>query len=375
MKRLIALLMVCIMLFPASAFAQPSYALSFGSQSDAVVALQYALFLNGYLEEKFVTGYYGKLTSKAVGEFQRTCGLEADGIAGEATLTLLLGSDYYLLFNPDEQSAAESEEIAPVIFVSSQGLSVSDGTDAREVGVQVQITADGVYLSEPLVMGVKNDFVKLAQERLVALGYLKIAETTRYFGEMTESALKKFQLVNGLAVDGILGNATATLLMSNSALPNTGAPSSTHLSSGNPLSGTYASSGAVSGVNTGSIVALAMEQLGKPYRYACRGTDAFDCSGLVYYVFKNHGITLPTSSSAQSQYQNAARIGSIAELKVGDVVFFNTGNRSVTINHCGIYVGDGQFIHASSGGGKVQLNSITSEFYSGAFRWALRILG
>ncbi len=55
MKRVLALLLIICLLVPAAAFAQPGYALSLGSQSDAVVAMQYALWLNGYLDEKYVT--------------------------------------------------------------------------------------------------------------------------------------------------------------------------------------------------------------------------------------------------------------------------------------------------------------------------------
>ncbi len=367
MKRVLALLLIICLLVPAAAFAQPGYALSLGSQSDAVVAMQYALWLNGYLDEKYVTGYFGEITQEAVSAFQAASGFACDGIAGEATLTALLGAEYRALFDVDAYQSEPEGSQGQVTYVSSQGIYVVDGESSREVDVQVSITGSGVTLSEPLVMGVKSDFVKLAQERLVALGYLSIAETTRYFGEMTETALKKFQQVNGLTPDGVLGNATASLLMSNNAIANTGAPVSTQTGSGNVISGTS--------VPVSSVVSLALEQLGKPYRYAARGTEAFDCSGLVYYAFKTYGVTLPTSSSAQSQYENATRINNISSLQVGDVVFFNTGNSSVAINHCGIYVGNDQFIHASSGGGKVQLNSLSSDFYSGAFRWALRILG
>ncbi|GIV02781.1 MAG: hypothetical protein KatS3mg015_1611 [Fimbriimonadales bacterium] len=62
-----------------------------------------------------------------------------------------------------------------------------------------------------------------------------------------------------------------------------------------------------------------------------------------------------------------------SELQPGDLVFFRTG-RSTRINHAGIYIGNGQFIHASSGGGQVRIDSLSDGYYSKRFVTARRVV-
>lgn len=87
------------------------------------------------------------------------------------------------------------------------------------------------------------------------------------------------------------------------------------------------------------IINLAKQQLGKPYVYGATGPSSFDCSGLVYYVYKNAlGITPPRVSKEQGYWGQAT---TRANLKPGDIVFWNS-----PFNHVAIYVGDNQVIHA-----------------------------
>ena len=96
-----------------------------------------------------------------------------------------------------------------------------------------------------------------------------------------------------------------------------------------------------------SLYALAREQLGKPYIYGSTGTRGFDCSGLMLYLFESHGITLHRRASEQLQ---DGIIVSSESMMVGDLVFFRESWDSCPASHVGIYVGDGQIIHAGSGG-------------------------
>lgn len=94
------------------------------------------------------------------------------------------------------------------------------------------------------------------------------------------------------------------------------------------------------------VVKVAYAQLGKPYRYAGSGPDVFDCSGLVMYCYAQVGVSLPHSSYMQ------ARCGvpvSYSELQPGDLVFFHG------YGHVGIYIGDGQYIHAPHTGDVVRI--------------------
>lgn len=117
--------------------------------------------------------------------------------------------------------------------------------------------------------------------------------------------------------------------------------------------------------------------LGKPYKYATTGPNSFDCSGFVYYILHQYygnqltenGITLPRSSRAMASVGTPV---SRNNLQVGDLVFFN--NSSGTINHVGFYLGNNQFIHASSGSSmSVIISPINTGTYNTRYNTARRL--
>ncbi|WP_431777308.1 C40 family peptidase [Ottowia caeni] len=120
-----------------------------------------------------------------------------------------------------------------------------------------------------------------------------------------------------------------------------------------------------------NLVVNAMGALGVPYRFG--GTSAetgFDCSGFVRaMVQQTVGMLLPRSSE-----QQAAATEQIekAELKPGDLVFFNTRRRAYS--HVGIYVGDEKFIHAPRSGARVRVESMESRYWTTRFNGARRVL-
>lgn len=119
----------------------------------------------------------------------------------------------------------------------------------------------------------------------------------------------------------------------------------------------------------GSLLDTAMSFKGVRYVYGGTSRSGMDCSGFVQTVFKNHGISLPRTASTQAGVGQSVGKGN---LKPGDVVFFQTG-RAGRINHSGIYIGGGQFIHASSSGKKVQINRLDEGYYSRQFRGGKRM--
>lgn len=118
------------------------------------------------------------------------------------------------------------------------------------------------------------------------------------------------------------------------------------------------------------LITTARRYLGVRYVYGGETSRGFDCSGFVYFVYRTvEGITLPRTSTEQASAGVSVKK---EELQPGDLVFFRTG-RSVRINHAGIYIGDGNFIHASSGGGEVRINSLTTGYYAARFVTARRV--
>ena len=124
------------------------------------------------------------------------------------------------------------------------------------------------------------------------------------------------------------------------------------------------------------LIDLAMAQLGKPYVYATRGTRSFDCSGFTLYCFREiAGITLGRSAQSQGYNNKYTRIDSYTDLKRGDIVCFNTVEEDTDMtDHVGIYLGNGQFIHASSVAGKVIISDMSSGYYRRQFTWARRLI-
>ena len=128
------------------------------------------------------------------------------------------------------------------------------------------------------------------------------------------------------------------------------------------------SSGSSSTAVRDQIISFAQTKLGSPYVWGATGPNSFDCSGFVGYVFKKAAnVNLPRVSSSQATFK--PRISSMNMTK-GDLVFFETTGKG-RISHVGIYMGNRQFIHASSGSRRVTVSSLDSNFYNKTFRWAI----
>jgi cell wall-associated NlpC family hydrolase len=116
---------------------------------------------------------------------------------------------------------------------------------------------------------------------------------------------------------------------------------------------------AVSG-NAGAAVNYALAQVGDAYVYGAAGPDAFDCSGLTMMAWPQPGVSLPHSSSAQFGMGTPV---SQSELAPGDLVFYYS-----PVSHVGIYIGNGQIVHAANPSSGVEVSPVFSMPYSGARR-------
>lgn len=120
------------------------------------------------------------------------------------------------------------------------------------------------------------------------------------------------------------------------------------------------------------IVEYAKQYLGCPYVYGGSGSQSFDCSGFTMYVYKHFGYSLSHSATAQSKMgEYVAK----ENLQPGDLVFFLDYETMDGIGHCGIYIGDGNFIHASSGSGYcVKISTLLSGSYYNRYATARRLI-
>ncbi|MDR1657876.1 MAG: C40 family peptidase [Deltaproteobacteria bacterium] len=133
------------------------------------------------------------------------------------------------------------------------------------------------------------------------------------------------------------------------------------------LTGCGAKKGSSSGLGM-ELAKSAHQYIGVPYVYGGRSPKGFDCSGLVWYVYRQHGVELPVSSAKQ------ARVGKKVdkdELVPGDLIFFQNKGR---ISHVGLYIGGNQMIHAPGRGKKVVKVNIKEKYYRQNYAGARRMI-
>ncbi|MEO1595257.1 MAG: C40 family peptidase [Pseudomonadota bacterium] len=104
--------------------------------------------------------------------------------------------------------------------------------------------------------------------------------------------------------------------------------------------------------------AMALAQVGEPYRYGGSAPGGFDCSGLVQYAYALAGVALPRTT--QAQWRELPRVA-VSERRVGDLLFFRIDGR---LSHVGLYLGGGQFVHAPRTGTRVRVERLDASFYA-----------
>jgi len=107
--------------------------------------------------------------------------------------------------------------------------------------------------------------------------------------------------------------------------------------------------------------AVALEQVGVPYRYGGATRTGFDCSGLVQFSYGHAGKSVPRTTG--QLWSNTTTVGR-EDLQAGDLLFFSIEGK---MSHVGLYIGRQQFVHAPSSGRTVTVAKLTSPFYASAF--------
>ncbi len=193
--------------------------------------------------------------------------------------------------------------------------------------------------------GDRGTEVQEIQVRLKKLGY-EPGSVDGVFGPATTQAVKTFQKVAGLDVDGVVGAETFRKLMERDMPPSR--------------------AGIVSVLRR--VVSSALSYQGVPYVFGGTSPGGFDCSGYTRYVFAQAGINLPRM--ADEQYYQSQRINR-SDLSRGDLVYFTT--YTAGISHVGIYLGDGQFISATSSAG-VAIRSLGDSYWGPRYVGASRVI-
>ncbi len=357
-----------------------------GMSNSDVKQLQQQLKNKGYFTYGTTTNYYGTITKSAVMNFQRANGLAADGIAGKNTFSKLLGSSSnssstsstllrvgsrganvqslqqqlknkgYFKGNTTQYFGSITKN-AVMAFQRANGLSV-DGiagpatlNKLKNGGTSAGSGSTSTGTSSILRPGMSGSSVSSLQQKLKNKGYFS-ANVTGYYGSITTSAVRSFQRANGLSADGIAGPATMNKLNSSSSSNNT---------TSKPSVSTPSSSSA------SKVTSYGKRFVGTPYVWGGTSPSGFDCSGFLNYVYRNAaGVSLPRTVAGI--YSTGTRVSTPSP---GDIVFFETYQPGAS--HAGIYLGGGQFLHASSSKG-VMISSMSNSYWQPRYLGAKRYL-
>ena len=204
------------------------------------------------------------------------------------------------------------------------------------------------------IIGINNGWYRVIFENNVGYirsDYLELTETP-YENKSSSKTPKFFRGGKSTGTDvsaGALNGSSGTSSGSTSS-ENTSGSTSTGTAAGN------------------KIVATAKQYLGVPYKWGGTDPSGFDCSGFVYYVLRANGINVSRTQTAM--YSEGTPV-SKSNLQPGDLVFFQNTYKA-GLSHVGIYVGDGQFIHAPSSGKVVSYADLYSDYYVSHYYGAAR---
>ena len=193
--------------------------------------------------------------------------------------------------------------------------------------------------------GDQGDDIAGIQTQLNALGY-SVGSVDGDFGGATATAVGNFQRDRGLEVDGVIGMETYRAMM------------------GREMAVSRDSSSTL----VRRIVQTSMRYQGVPYVFGGTSPNGFDCSGFTRYIFAQAGIQLPRA--ADEQYEIGQSV-SYSRLQTGDLVYFSTYEAGAS--HVGIYLGNGQFISATSSRG-IAVASMSSGYWGDRYIGARRVL-
>ena len=213
------------------------------------------------------------------------------------------------------------------------------------VSAAPQVETANQTVAEPLQVGDRGDEVLALQQKLSQMGYV-VGSMDGVYGDVTAEAVKMLQRDKKLPVDGKVTPELYRLMLGRDLPVSRGAPVGT----------------------VRRLIQTSFQYIGVPYWFGGNTPRGFDCSGFTRYVFANIGVNLPRM--ADGQYA-IGRPVSTERLQSGDLVFFETYEPGPS--HVGIYIGNGQFISATSSRG-VAVADMFGHYWGERYLGARRVL-
>lgn len=332
--------------------AAPESDPSSGLTSSAVADIQSALKALGYLENP--SGAYDSATRAAIEMFQEDNALPTDGIAGDETLALLLSDsakNWTLadgIYTGDKRIWREppKDGVDGWSSITADKISAYSGSSVTSTGAECKL---GTASVNPNAIPIGTELY------IPGYGYAIAADVNAYknkVNHLTKEPLNMIDLWFASKEDARKWENKhnfTILYRSAGARPAREAPTAD------------------------AIVATAKNQAGKEYVLNASGPDEFDCSGLVYYVLNECGITVDRKDCAgYAQNADWGKIESLSDVKAGDILFFC--GEDGKIRHAGIAVSSKNMIDASSSHRKVVKRSCNTNYWNRHFAFARRVV-
>ena len=333
--------------------AAPELDPSSGLTSSAIADIQSALKALGYLENP--SGAYDSATRAAIEMFQEDNALPSDGIAGDETLALLLSDsakNWTLadgIYTGDKRIWREppKDGVDGWSSITADKISAYSGSSVTSTGAECKL---GTASVNPNAIPIGTELY------IPGYGYAIAADVNAYknkVNHLTKEPLNMIDLWFASKEDARKWENKhnfTILYRSAGARPAREAPTAD------------------------AIVATAKNQVGKEYVLNASGPDEFDCSGLVYYVLNECGITVDRKDCAgYAQNADWGKIESLSDVKAGDILFFHSANSS-DIQHAGIAVSSKNMIDASSSHRKVAERGFQTRYWKEHFAFARRVV-
>lgn len=332
--------------------AAPESDPSSGLTSSAIADIQSALKALGYLENP--SGAYDSATRTAIEMFQEDNALPSDGIAGDETLALLLSDsakNWTLadgIYTGDKRIWREppKDGVDGWSSITADKISAYSGSSVTSTGAECKL---GTASVNPNAIPIGTELY------IPGYGYAIAADVNAYknkVNHLTKEPLNMIDLWFASKEDARKWENKhnfTILYRSAGARPAREAPTAD------------------------AIVATAKNQVGKEYVLNASGPDEFDCSGLVYYVLNECGITVDRKDCAgYAQNEDWSKIESLGDVKAGDILFFC--GEDGKIRHAGIAVSSKNMIDASSSHRKVAERGFQTRYWKEHFAFARRVV-
>ncbi|WP_226034741.1 C40 family peptidase [Aquibacillus saliphilus] len=313
-----------------------SRTLFYGEHNDSVRMLQHKLNQLSYFDKK-IDGEFGVMTEYALKKLQYENDLKVTGQADNGTVTTLLRIE-------------REKHLRPIKSIS-----------------------------KTYYPGDKGEDIKSIQDALHYFGYYK-GELDGIYGPITDRALKSFQQDKGLEIEQEVNEKTVNAIYTADPIEETEteAPEKKEESSEaekkpedkkeeeapkEPKVVKKASEQASYDVS--QLISSAKQHIGTPYVWGGTSPSGFDCSGFIQYVYQSLGISLPRTVSDIWNFSKP-----LENLSIGDFVFYETYKPGPS--HMGIYLGNGQFVHAGSSNG-VTISDMKTDYWQSRYLGAKRV--